>query len=520
MAEGMTSVVVRTTAGAVAGRRKDGMAVFRGIPFAAPPVGHSRFRAPQPAERWEGVREADVFGPPPPQMPSGPAPSAAAATAPARHAPTDWLTVNVWTPDVGRSGLPVMVYLYGGAYRAGHAGDPGIDGEVLARSGVVVVTGNHRVGMEGYACLDGAPDNRALLDQVALLRWVQEEVAAFGGDPARVTVFGESAGAGAVANLLAAPLGAGLFAAAIAQSVPGTYFSPRLARDIAAELVAPLGLPPTAEALRDTDPGALAAAAAAVDARMGPFAGRTGALADRWGRVAGTVTPFSPVVDGEVLPADPWTALASGAARHVRLLVGHTRDEWRLFLVNRGMLGRLTDADADWALRTFGPGADPVKSVRAAYPQAGADELFTLVQSDWLFRMPSLHLAAAHVAGGGRAHLYELTYRAPAAGGILGACHALDVPLVFGTLPAARDFFGDSPPQEAVGVSSRMRAAWVSMATDGDPGWSPFDEHRRLTGVFDIGATSTAQRYPEEASRVLWSGHRFGTLDLAAGGAS
>jgi para-nitrobenzyl esterase len=127
--------------------------------------------------------------------------------------------------------------------------------------------------------------------------------------------------------------------------------------------------------------------------------------------------------------------------------------------------------------------------------------------------MPSLQLAAAHAAGGGQAYLYELTYRAPASGGILGACHALDVPLVFGTLPAARDFFGDSPPQEAVEVSSRMRAAWVSMAADGDPGWLPFDEHQRLTGVFDLRPTP-AQQYPEERSRALWSDHRFSTLDL------
>jgi para-nitrobenzyl esterase len=507
------SVVVRTSAGAVSGGQEGGIAVFRGIPFAAPPVGHLRFRAPEPAERWDGVREADVFGPPPPQMFAGPVPPAVAVTARVRHAPTDWLTVNVWTPDVGGGGLPVMVYLYGGAYRAGQAGDPVINGEVLARSGVVVVTGNHRVGMEGYASLSGAPDNRALLDQIALLRWVQEEVSAFGGDPARVTIFGESAGAGAVANLLASSARAGLFATAIAQSVPGTYFTRRLARDITAELVAPLGRSPTAEALRDTDPDALAATAAAIGARMGPFAGRTGVLADRWGPVAGTLTPFSPVVDGEVLPEDPWTALAAGAARGVRLLVGHTRDEWRLFLVNRGMLGRVTDADAEWALSAFGPGGDPVTSVRATYPQAGAEELFTLVQSDWLFRMPSLHLAAAHFAGGGEAHLYELTYPAPASDGMLGACHALDVPLVFGTLPAAPDFFGASPPQEAVEVSSRMRAAWTSMATDGDPGWLPFDEHQRLTGVFDIDLRP-AQQYPEEASRALWSDHRFNPLDL------
>lgn len=513
MTEQTRSITVRTGGGAVSGRLENGIAVFRGIPFAAPPVGALRFRAPAPAQPWDGVREADVCGPPPPQMPVGPPPPMRTATDRVRHDPTDWLTVNVWTPDVGSRGLPTMVYLYGGAYRNGRADDPVIDGRILASCGAVVVTGNHRVGMEGYACLDGAPDNRALLDQILLLHWVQEGIVAFGGDPARVTIFGESAGAGAVANLLSSPAAAGLFRTAIAQSVPGTYFTPRLARDIATELVAPLGLPATAEALRDTDPGVLAAAAAAVDPEMGPVAGRTGALADRWGPVAGTLTPFSPVVDGEVLPDDPWTSLRAGAARDVHLLVGHNRDEWRLFLVMRGMLGRVTDADADWALRTFGPGADAVSAVRAAYPQAGAEDLFTLVQSDWLFRMPSLQLAAAQAAAGGRAHLYELTYRAPGSGGLLGACHALDVPLVFGTLTAAEDFLGD-PPEEALEVSSRMQAAWLSMATVGDPGWPSFDEQRRLTGVFDAGAPPQIQPYPEERSRALWSGHRFRALDL------
>jgi para-nitrobenzyl esterase len=505
------SVVVRTRAGAVGGRQEDGVAVFRGIPFAAAPVGKLRFQAPEPAKRWDGVREADVFGPPPPQMLPGPPPT---APAPVRHDPSDWLTVNVWTPDPADTALPVMVYIYGGAYRFGHAGEPNLNGVLLANSGVVVVTGNHRVGMEGYASLDAAPDNRALLDQLALLRWVQENIDAFGGDPARITVFGESAGAGAVANLLTTPAAQGMFGAAIVQSLPATYFTPRLAKDIAAELVAPLEVPATADALRETDPAVLAAAASSVDARMGPVAGRSGVLAERWGQAAASLTPFSPVVDGEVLPADPWTALAAGAARDVRVLVGHNRDEWRLFLVRMGLLGRITDADADWALQTFGPGDDPGPAVRAAYPQATAEELFTLVQSDWLFRMPSLHLGVAQAAGGGRVHLYELNYRAPAAGGIFGACHALDISLVFGTLTAAQDFFGDTPPDEAIEVSARMRSAWVAMATHGHPGWPAFD-HRRLTGIFETGGRAPeVQPYPEEASRELWSSHRFSTLDL------
>lgn len=177
--------VVRTRRGAVRGVQAGGVAAFRGIPFAAPPVGALRFQAPRPAEAWDGVREADVFGPPPPQAPLAPPPPMPVPTGPIRHDPTDWLTLNVWTPDPGAAGLPVLVWIHGGAYRMGSSADPGYDGSVLAGTGAVVVTANHRVGIEGYAQLDGAPANRGLLDVVAILRWVREEIAAFGGDPVR-----------------------------------------------------------------------------------------------------------------------------------------------------------------------------------------------------------------------------------------------------------------------------------------------------------------------------------------------
>ncbi|WP_204332421.1 carboxylesterase/lipase family protein [Geodermatophilus sabuli] len=364
MSQPTSSPVARTRAGAVRGRSEQGVAVFRGIPFAAPPVGDLRFQAPAPAAPWDGVREADVFGPPPPQAHMGPPPPPPMGVAglPVRHDPTDWLTLNVWTPDPGATGLPVVVWVYGGAYRMGSADQPGYDGAALARAGVVVVTANHRVGVEGFAQFDGAPANRALLDQVATLRWVQEEIAAFGGDPSRVTVFGESAGAGAVAALMVMPAAAGLFAQAVAQSVPGTYFTPALARDVAVELVAPLGRAPTAAALADVAPEDLLGALGTLDRRLPTLR--------RWGLVSHTPTPFSPVVDGEVLPTDPWTGLTAGAARDVPLLVGHNRDEWRLFLA---LGGRVARSPTRWPRRrwpcsarvpTPGPGCAPRTPVR------------------------------------------------------------------------------------------------------------------------------------------------------------
>jgi len=473
--------------------------VFLGIPFAAPPVGPRRFQTPQPADPWDGVREVDVFGPPPPQQPPGALPTGPITSS--RHDPTDWLTLNIWTPDPGAAGLPVMVWIYGGGYRFGSSAMPGFDGAALAGAGVVVVTANHRVGVEGFADLHGAPPNRALFDQMAALRWVQEEIISFGGDPARVTVFGQSAGAGAIAALMVMPLARDLFSQAIVHSVPGTFYSPDMARDISTELFEPIGLEPTVAALEDVPPERLLEAVAQMDRRMPSI--------NRWG-------PFSPIVDGELLPTDPWTGLAAGAGHDVPLMVGHNRDESRLFLVLDGLIGTVTEDMARTAVEFFGPGPDAALRVRTAYPDATAEELYVLAHSDRMFRIPSLHLAAAHTAGGGRAHLCELTWPAPASGGVFGACHGLDIPLVFGILDQglARQLLGSPPDADAGAVSAQMQSAWTTFARDGNPGWAPYDEHRRMTRVFDVGEDGGVRTYPEETSRQLWLHTPIEVLDL------
>jgi para-nitrobenzyl esterase len=498
----VTEPVVSTAAGQVRGRAEDGVAVFRGIPFAQPPVGDLRFAAPRPVRPWDGVREAATFGPPPPQ--SGFLLTPMAPPAPGTD-PDDWLTVNVFSPDLGAARLPVMVWIYGGAYRFGASSLIGYDGTPLARQNVVVVTFNHRIGVEGYAYLPGVPANRALLDQVEALRWVRQNIAAFGGDPDRVTVFGESAGAGAIASLLVMPAAAGLFRRAIAQSVPGTFFSPALAADATAAIASQAGLPPTTEAFAAADPARLAAASDAV---------RTADHQDRWGPVGRTGVPFSPVVDGEVLPVAPWRAVAAGAARGIDLLTGHNRDEYRLFIELYGLRGKITDEAASEALRAlapYGPGQDGEAAYREAYPDADAQTLFELVNSDWLFRMPTLHLAQAHAAAGGRTFLYQVSY--PASEGSLGACHAIDVPLVFGVYEGlGRMLFGPEPPASAVALGDLMRSHWAAFAADGDPGWPPYAPGRRTTRIFDD--PPEVGPYPGEASLHIWDQHRFGVLDL------
>ncbi|MGW7817315.1 carboxylesterase/lipase family protein [Streptomyces puniciscabiei] len=509
MTKSESGPVVRTAHGAVRGLRERDLSVFRGIPFAEPPVGAARFQAPRPPRPWDGIREAYAFGPPPPQdagFLGGTAPLPAPQD-------TDWLTVNVWTPDPDPSAArPVMVWIYGGAFKLGHGGQPGYDPQHLARAGdAVLVTFNYRLGMEGFALWDGAPANRGLLDQVAALAWVQENIAAFGGDPARVTVFGESAGAGSIASLLAMPRARGLFRRAVAQSVPGTFFSADLARDLAKALAVEAGRGPTAADLAATDPHRLTEAGAALGTKMPQYT-------DRWGQAAPTTVPFAPVVDGDVLPTTPWQALASGAAREVDLLVGHNRDEYRLFLVMAGLSGRVTDDLAAATLRLYAPGGESgAAAYRAAYPDASAEQLFARVQTDWLFAIPSLRLAEAQHTGGGRAHVYELTWPAPGSGGLLGACHALDIPLLFGTYGAdlgALLFPEGRPTPEAERLSTFMRGAWTSFARTGDPGWPGYDPRSRLVQVLD--AEPAAAPYPEERSRRIWEGYDFPALPLLA----
>ncbi|MES4886542.1 carboxylesterase family protein [Streptomyces sp. NPDC096012] len=499
--------VVRTACGAVRGLREQGLAVFRGIPFAEPPVGAARFQAPRRARRWDGTREAFAFGPPPPQE-TGVLGRAAGPLGPMGD---DWLTLNVWTPAPDPSAArPVMVWIHGGAYKLGHGGQPGYDARRLAQEGdVVVVTFNYRVGMEGFGLWEGAPANRGLLDQVAALEWVQENIGAFGGDPARVTVLGESAGAGSVASLLAMERARGLFHRAVAQSVPGTFFSPDLARDMATALAAEAGRQPTAADVAGLDPRRLPEAGQALAAKMYQYQ-------DRWGRAAPTATPFSPVVDGDVLPTTPWQALASGAARGVDLLVGHNRHEFRLFMFIAGMLGSVTEDRAAAALRLLAPGGEAgERAYREAFPEASPDELFEHVQTDWLFGMPSVRLAEAQLAGGGRSHLYELTWPAPGGDGALGACHGLDVPLLFGTFDADLGrllFPGGRPTPQAEHLSAVFRRSWTAFAHTGDPGWPRYDTRTRPVRVLD--AEPKVLPDPQARRRRIWEGHQFRPLPL------
>ncbi|TDB99082.1 carboxylesterase/lipase family protein [Nonomuraea longispora] len=476
--------MIKIGAGRVRGSERDGISVFKGIPFAKTPFGPLRFAAPAPPDPWDGVLDAGRFGPRPPQPPMMPG---LPAWSPDQG--LDCLTVNVWTPDPGGSGLPVMVWIYGGAYRSGCADLPVYDGGTLAGHGAVVVTFNHRVGMEGYGHVPGAPDNRGLLDAVAALRWVRENVAAFGGDPGNVTVFGESAGAGAVACLMAMPLADGLFRRAIAQSVPGMFFTPAHAARVTESIVRRTG----GASPYDTPAEVLVAAAEALATEEIPGRPR------EWGPIAFAPLAFAPVVDGDVLPDTPWNALAAGASRDVELITGYNRDEYRMFHVMGG--GRFDDVGR--AMRILAP-AGAERSYREAYPEASDEDLYVMVLSDWMFRMPSTLLADAHT---GTTFAYELTWSPTP---VFRACHGLDVPLTFGALDdeLAQMLAGESP--DLPKLSDQFRTAWTAFAATGEPGWPRYDAGTATTHLFDVEPANVND--PEAPSRALWSATDFSPI--------
>jgi para-nitrobenzyl esterase len=449
----------------VSGEVTGGISRFLGIPYAASPTGALRFLAPVPPPPWEGVRACVAYGPTPPK-PDYPAPMDALLPEP--NVPgDDWLNLNVWTPDVAGS-APVMVWIHGGAFSNGNSALPMYDGHAFARDGVVFVSINYRLGVDGFALLPDAPANRGLLDQVAALQWVRDNIAAFGGDPANVTIFGESAGAMSVTTLLGMPAARGLFRQVIAQSGAAQVGAdPQDARLVTGELSTALGFEATAASLADVDLGKLIAAQAAVRDALaaGPDPARFGPS------IVATSMAFIPVIDGDSLPVHPLAALAAGEGSDIPLLAGTNSEEFRLFLVPTGMAGMITDDLLTGVAASLGVDASVTGLYRANRPGASAGDVLCALITDRFFRLPTLAAAQAR-SGQAPTYLYEFAWRSPVMD--LGAAHAMEIPFVFDNLEA-----GDASlvlgPAAPAALAAELHGTWIRFAQTGDPGWQPFD---------------------------------------------
>ncbi|EGD54729.1 carboxylesterase/lipase family protein [Gordonia neofelifaecis] len=455
------SPVVSTTGGRVRGTSDGAVSAFLGIPYAAPPVGPLAFAAPAPHEPWDDVLDATSYGPTAPQV-GYPAPIAALLDN-VIELGDDYLNLNVWTPDPDAADLPVMVWIHGGAFSRGSNRIEIYAGDTFARDGVVCVGVNYRLGVPGFGALPDAPDNRGLLDQIAALEWVRDNISAFGGDPGNVTIFGESAGAMSVASLLSSPRAVGLFRHAAMESGNGiTAADVDDARKVTAKLAEKLGVDHTAAALgRVPMPDLLKAQTEVVlEFTMNPDP-------EIWGKTVadiglGIMSTF-PVLDGDVLPDIPQNRIADGAGADVPLLAGWNATEFRFFFAPTGVVAGATPEAARGMLGRAGMPTDLLDQRLADGVSAG-DALCEAVTAI-AFADPTR--ALAELRPDSPTYLYEFGWESPVAD--IRAGHAVELPFVFDHLDAAHSLTGPEPDQS---VADEMHSAWVRFAKTGDPGWA------------------------------------------------
>lgn len=474
--------VVEVQGGRIRGTRRNGVWAFSGVPYAGSPSGHGRWRPPGPAAQWTGTRECDGFGPIAPQAPG--ILELSLGGEPDEHA-EDCLSLNIWTPELDGGRRPVMVWIHGGSFVSGSGAGSLYRGGMLAREqDLVVVTINYRLGVLGFMAhpvlsdpdqswLDGRPwsgfGNWGLADQMAALSWVRDHAADFGGDPANVTVFGESAGGMSVSALMGAAGSGGLFHRAIVESGPPYSCTADQASARAERMAAFLDIPMSRRAWESVPVGELVRAAAEVG-RADAHPAESGLL-------------FMPVVDDGLLSSTPEDQVASGSASDIPLLIGTTRDESSFFTVGDTVLSSLDEAGLQrWAERvTSTPdlAEDLIaqfRSVRASRGDAVTPrDLWVALATEFVFRLPTLRFADAHARAADPntgTFCYLFTWESPAFGGILGSCHALDIPFVFGTVhnPAVQVFAGSG--DDAFALSQIMREDWAGFARSGVPGRS------------------------------------------------
>ncbi|SFJ83447.1 carboxylesterase/lipase family protein [Amycolatopsis sacchari] len=503
MATAPTRVRTKVRAGIVEGTSEGGVSRFLGVPFAAAPFGANRLRPPQPVEPWEGVRPAVEHGP---TVPKEPYPPQYRAFLPEVDIPgEECLNLNVWTPDPGAEGLPVLVFIHGGAFVAGSGSVAQYDGSAFARAGVVCVTINYRLGAEGFLHLGDGGANLGLLDQLAALEWVRDNIAAFGGDPERVTLAGESAGAMSVTTLLSMERSRGLFARAIAQSGSALHIlTDELGRMVSRRLAQRLDIEPARAAFARIEPAVLSRA---VDDLVRDVQGIPDPV--RWGFLALTLTPFAPSVDGEVLESHPLTAFRSGAGASVPLLTGWNRDEGRFFLVAGGAIDAVDDAALAASAEGYGLSGSGLELYRRNRPGASAGDVLAAVFGDWMFAMPAIRVAEAREPAAST-WVYRFDHPEDRSNNGFGPAHATELPYVFDTIDQepTHPLIGDSPSRE---VADTVHGTWVRFIRDGDPGWSTYRLGSRRVGV--LGKDVREETDPAADERRAWEGARSTSSD-------
>ncbi len=497
-------LIVETTDGRVQGVNEHGVAAFKGIPYAAPPLGERRFRPPQKVEPWTGIRDARRYGNmaiqalnalnlPPELLPMVPLYGS-------EPCDEDCLTLNVWTSGLSGAARPVLLWCHGGGFLTGSGSSAWYDGGNLCRlDDVVVVTFNHRLGALGYLHLeDIAPGfegagTAGMRDIVAVLEWVKANIAAFGGDPGNVTIFGESGGGAKVSVLMALPSAKGLFHKAIIQSGPAIQMASRDdGTRNARQFLAELGLDAGREAeLRKVPPQKLLEAQNAVQARVS-----SASFADR--RRYG----FNPVIDGTFFPGGPFAPAAPEVSADVPLMIGSNKDEMTLFQGHQPWVVGATFDNLPASMRPYlGERTGEVIAIyRQAQPKADAAEIGLNIIGDLGVRGLSLTMAERKLAQrAADVFVYLFAWETPVLGGRLRSCHTLEIPFVFDTVETAAITGSD---RARLALAKTMAKAWIAFARHGTPGWPAYSTTERATMVFDLA--SRVENDPYSTERKVW----------------
>lgn len=486
----MSKTIVKTVYGKLEGKEINGVSVWKGIPYAKPPVGSLRFRAPERPDSWEGIRDASSF-------------SAVGLQTQREimsffgndvsNTSEDCLYLNVWSPAADDKKRPVLVWIHGGSFVSGSGSADWYDGTSFAEQGdVVVVTINYRLGVFGFLHLGelsgeeyASSGNCGILDQVAALEWVQENISAFGGDPNNVTVFGESAGAMSIGVLLGFPSAQGLFHRAILQSGTAAFVhTPQTATKVANGLLAALQIDPAAVSKLEQLPAEQLLQAGDLLPSMSLF----------------------PVIDGVSLPKHPLEAVAEGSAKDVTLLVGTNKDEYNIFSLFDPEWKNADEAKIKALFeKTFGP---LLPAISKEFSEPLSQDLFNKLLTMQVFSAPAVKLAELQSKLGFPVWMYRFDWETPVFDGALKATHALEIPFVWNTLdkPNTAKFTGESPERQQ--LANQMHEAWINFAHKGNPNteqlpqWPTYDLTNRPTMIFNN--ESAVINDPNQDDRVKW----------------